>query len=76
VQWQISIGGSSPLVANSVLYFASNNDILALDPITDNTLWDDSTFMGGVHWESPIVANGVLYITDENGHLNAYALAP
>ncbi len=75
-KWQIGTGGTSPLVANNVLYYASGGDILALNPVTDNMLWDDSTYMGGIHWESPIVANGVLYITDENGHLNAYALAP
>jgi PQQ enzyme repeat len=75
-KWTIYTGGTSPLVANNVLYYASWNDMLALDPLTDTPLWDDSTYMGSIHWESPIVANGVLYITDQNGHLNAYALAP
>ena len=73
-KWHTSTGGTSPIIANNVLYYASSGNMLALDPLTSKTLWKDNSFMGGVHWESPIIVNGVLYITDQNSHLNAYTL--
>ena len=73
-QWQNSLRGFSPLVANNVLYFAGGNIIRALDPLTGLPLWSDTTHVGGNHWESPIVVNATLYITDEASHLTAYAL--
>jgi hypothetical protein len=75
-QWQNSLGGSSPLVANNVLYFANATRIRALDPQTGNVLWSDATKISGDHWQSPIVFNATLYITDEASHLTAYALRP
>jgi outer membrane protein assembly factor BamB len=72
-RWLVPRGGFSPIVANGVLYYAGNNQILALDPLTGSLLWDD-TGIGGIHWESPVVANGILYITDESGRLTAYSL--
>jgi hypothetical protein len=63
--------GSSPIVANGVLYAARNNLIEALDPVTGHQLWQD-TSIGGIHWESPVVANGALYVTDESSQLTAY----
>ena len=70
--WQNSTGGTSPVVANGVLYYFSGS-INALDPKTGTVLWSDSS-PGGAHWESPIVVNGRIYITDENGALWTYAL--
>src|SRR5262245_20882040 len=75
-QWQSSLGGSSPLVANNVLYFTNATTIRALDPRTGNLLWSDATKISGNHWQSPIVFNSTLYITDEGRHLTAYALNP
>lgn len=72
-QWQTSAGGSSPLVANNVLYYAASNALRALDPTSGQVLWSTNT-IGGVHWASPIVANGVLYMTDESGKLTAFAV--
>ena len=72
-QWQTSAGGSSPLVANHVLYYAASNALRALDPTSGEVLWSTNK-IGGVHWASPIVANGVLYMTDESGNLTAFAL--
>lgn len=66
-------GGSSPLIANNVLYYAGSNRIQALDPTTGNLLWQDTT-IGGIHWASPIVANGVLYISDSSKQVTAYSL--
>lgn len=72
-QWQNTLRGFSPLVANNILYFAGSNVIRALDPLTGNVLWSDTVHVGGIHWESPIVVNATLYITDESAHLTAYA---
>jgi outer membrane protein assembly factor BamB len=72
-RWQEPNGGTSPVVVNSVVFYAGSNNIHALDPKSGNELWHDTTYLGGIHWESPIVVNGVVYITDENAHLTAYA---
>ncbi len=64
-------GITSPLVANGVLFWASQAGITAYDAATGTQLWQDPT-IGGFHWESPVVANGAMYITDESGHLSAY----
>lgn len=76
--WQASIQGSSPIIANGVLFCAGNvtnsvHNVWALDPVSGTVLWHD-TQNGTIHWESPIVANGILYITDESGNLTAYSL--
>ncbi len=65
--------GSSPLVANGVLFHALSGLLSAMDPTTGKLLWSDN-HIGGIHWESPIVANGVLYLTDENKELTAFSL--
>ena len=65
-------------MANGVLYLASSVDathglIRALDPLSGDTLWSDST-IGTIHWSTPVVDNGVLYLSDENNHLTAYSI--
>jgi outer membrane protein assembly factor BamB len=71
VAWKGNGGGSSPLVANGVLFSAGSNGISALDPVSGASIWQD-TQISGIHWESPIVANGAVYVTDESGQLTAY----
>jgi uncharacterized protein (TIGR03437 family) len=71
--WINYTSGSSPLVANNVLFFARGNLILAFDPMTGRELWRDTT-IGGIHWQTPVVANGMLYIADQGGNLSAYAI--
>ena len=71
--WQNDDEGSSPIVADNVLYCAGSRDIRAFDPTTGKLLWHD-TSIGKIHWESPVVVNGVLYITDESGNLTAFGL--
>jgi outer membrane protein assembly factor BamB len=71
VAWKSGTGGTSPIVANGVLFYAGNHNLRALDPVTGTELGHDST-IGSIHWESPVVANGALYITDESGQLTAY----
>ncbi len=71
--WQNTSGGTSPIVAGGVLYYAQSGLIRAVDPLTGAILWS-STQISGIHWESPIVDNGALYVTDESSHLTAYSL--
>lgn len=71
--WHNGDEGSSPIVANNVLYCAGDHDMRAIDPTTGKTLWH-STGIGRIHWESPILVNGVLYITDQSGNLTAFGL--
>ena len=65
--------GTSPIVANGVLYYARGGLISALNPTSGSLLWSSSQ-IGGIHWQSPIVANGVLYIEDQSGNLTAFSL--
>jgi outer membrane protein assembly factor BamB len=71
-RWHNGSPGSSPIVANGILFVAGSHRIAALDPTTGTTLWSD-TGIGSIHWESPILANGILYVTDEDAMLTAYA---
>jgi len=71
--WKNSNPGTSPIIANGVLYVAASHHIRALDPKTGKQLWENRG-IGPVHWQSPIVVKGVLYMTDENSHLTAFAL--
>ena len=71
-RWHNGNSGSSPNVANGMVFVARSPRVAALDPTTGTTLWSDSR-IGAIHWEGPIVANGILYITDESGMLTAYA---
>jgi hypothetical protein len=68
-----SSGGTSPLVANRMVFIARNGLIRALNATNGSLLWSDN-HIGAIHWESPVVANGVLFITDQNGNLTAYSL--
>lgn len=72
VVWMKPRGGTSPIVANGVLFYAGSGFIAALDPHTGNEIWSD-TGIGQIHWQSPIVVNGVLYVTDNTPALSAYA---
>ena len=72
-QWQNAQGGTSPLVANGVLYYTGNGTVRALNPATGAQLWS-GTGLGGTHWQSPIVANGVVYATGQGNKLTAFAL--
>jgi hypothetical protein len=71
-QWVVKQGGTSPIVAANVLYYAGASGLQALNPQTGALLW--SAAIGGIHWESPVVAGGIVYITDEASHLTAYSL--
>jgi outer membrane protein assembly factor BamB len=72
-EWQDGAGGTSPILANGLLFYAGSGRIRALDPLDGQVLWS-GTQIGGIHWESPVVANGELFITDESGNLTVYAV--
>jgi hypothetical protein len=65
--------GTSPIVANGVLYYARGGLVSALSPTDGSLLWSNNQ-VGGIHWQSPMVANGLLYLTDQNGKLTAFSI--
>jgi len=68
--WQVSISGTSPVVANGVLYVTGGSTIRALNPATGAQLWSAAT--GAIHWQSPVVADGLVLQEDNAGHLTAW----
>lgn len=77
--YQNGNSGSSPFIANNILFVQGNNALRAMDPTTGNVLWSSSQAsaggnIGSLHWQSPIVVNGHVYVPDNNGKLFAYGL--
>jgi outer membrane protein assembly factor BamB len=71
--------GTSPAVANGIVFVAFDGALIALNAMNGNVLWNSSKYstsksFGSVHWESPIVVNGWVYCSDENGNLTAFAI--
>jgi outer membrane protein assembly factor BamB len=69
--------GTSPVVANGIVFVAFDNAIVALNATDGTELWSSATHpksIGPVHWQSPIVANGWVYCSDQNGNLTGFAL--
>jgi outer membrane protein assembly factor BamB len=71
--------GSSPFIANGLLFLQDNNVLRVLNPTDGNLLWSSNDpgahgSIGSLHWQSPLVVNGVVYVPDDNGNLTAYAL--
>lgn len=72
--WQNSVGGTSPIIADNILFYIGGGNLYAFDPRTGASLWT-GTLGGGTHWESAMVANGWVYGTDEGGHITGFALS-
>jgi outer membrane protein assembly factor BamB len=82
--WQSTPGqtngeGTTPVVANGIVFVAFDGAIFALNALNGNVLWNSAAYgsaksIGPVHWQSPIVANGWVYCSDLNGNLTAFAL--
>lgn len=72
--WTVKTGGTSPIIANGVMYYLTGAGLRALDPGTGRQLWAESTGSVNVHWQSPIIAAGCLYYPDGNGNLRAFKL--
>ena len=64
-----SVGGTSPVVANGVIYFMTDTRIHALDAVTgasvisDASTWATTAFNDS-HWQSPIIVNGRIFVVD------------
>ena len=75
--WQSTPGetngeGTSPVVADGIVFVAFDGAIFALNALSGEVLWDSANYgsskpFGPVHWQSPIVANGWVYCSDLNG---------
>ena len=72
-------GGTSPVLANGVLYYTGGSGVIALDPASGATLWSDtsmgtanSTTPSSFHKQSPIVVNGRVYAIDNHRTLWVY----
>ena len=77
--YQNANAGSSPFIANSILYVQGNGVIWATNPTTGAVLWSSSQpsaggSIGGLHWQSPIIVNGTIFAVDNNGKMYAYGL--
>jgi hypothetical protein len=76
--WQNDDQGTSPVVANGVLYNISycsgGTCIVARDPATGDTLWT-SEYIADAHWQSPIVVDGKVFVMDGAGRLWAFGLS-
>ncbi len=69
--------GTTPVIANGILFIAYDGAIFALNALNGNLLWNSAQHgktIGNVHWASPIVANGWVYCSDENENLTAFSL--
>jgi PQQ-like domain len=73
-QWHNGQSGTSPVIANNMVFFIGGSVARALDPITGAQLWSAARG-GGTHWQSVIVANRMVYATDQSGHLDAFGLS-
>jgi outer membrane protein assembly factor BamB len=78
-KWIDGPGGSSPLLANGVLYVAHSSALEARDPRTGRILWrssqlGDGGVIGPIHWQSPIIVDGRLIIADGAGDVIAFGL--
>ena len=73
-QWQNGLSGTSPVVANNMVFFIGGSSVRALDPLSGNQLWSAARG-GSTHWQSVIVANGRVYATDQSGHLAAFGFS-
>jgi hypothetical protein len=74
-RWTNAVRGTSPVVANGMVFYASSSGMKALDPKTGASLWTDAS-LGSLHWQSPIVTGGRLFVVDQTPMLWAYGPNP
>jgi hypothetical protein len=71
--------GTSPVVANGVLYYMSGNHLVALDAVTGVSLSNGSawatTSFSSQHWQSPIIVNGRLYLFNDGSPAQLWVFA-
>jgi len=74
-----TITGSSPFVADGLVFEQGNLAIHALAPTTGTGSMEQRPGLvrraiGTLHWQSPIAVSGQLIVVDNSGQLTAYAL--
>ncbi len=74
-----TITGSSPFVADGLVFVQGNLAIHALAPTTGTGSMEQRPGLvrraiGTLHWQSPIAVSGQLIVVDNSGQLTAYAL--
>ncbi len=72
--WHNGQSGTSPVIANNMVFLIGGSTARALDALTGTQLWS-ATRSGGTHWQSVIVANGVVYAASQSGTVDAFALS-
>jgi len=72
--WTDPNGGTSPVVADRIVFYVGAAGLRALAARTGALLWSDGG-PASIHWQSPIVVGGRVYVTDGNDKLWAYAPA-
>jgi outer membrane protein assembly factor BamB len=77
--WSSAEGGTSPVVANGIVYVETDSAVNAFDARSGKIVWSTAQAsaggtIGGVHWQSPIVVNGWIYVSDDTGPIRAYSL--
>jgi hypothetical protein len=73
-QWHNGQSGTSPVIANNMVFFVGGSTVRALDPLSGTQLWSAASG-GGTHWQSVIVANRMVFVADQAGHLNGFGLS-
>ena len=78
--WYLGVQATSPMISGGVLFAATSENLLAIDPRTGRQLWASGGgaaggTIGHVHWESPLAAGGRVYCSDESNHLTAYGVS-
>ena len=72
--WTDPNGGTSPVVANGIVFYVGGEGLRALGARDGALLWSDGG-PSSIHWQSPIVVGGRVYVADGQGKLWAYAPA-
>jgi hypothetical protein len=72
--WHNGQSGTSPVVANGMVFLIGGSTARALDPLTGSQLWS-ATRSGGTHWQSVVVANGRVFAANQSGQVDAFGLS-
>jgi outer membrane protein assembly factor BamB len=78
--WSTETGGTSPVVANGIVYVETDNAVNAFDARSGKLVWSTADTsaggtIGSTHWQSPIIVNDWLYASDQTGSLFAFSLS-
>lgn len=74
-RWSQPEGGTSPVVTNGILYYASSNHLCAVNASTGEVLWEDKA-IGTIHWQTPIIVGNSLFICDADHMIWRYDITP